>query len=239
MAGQAGFHDRGDGTSGDCSAGSSSTAEPHAAGVQRLWVLRGQRPELHQLAATAAQVCRTRCHDYCMACCQDAHTLLFLSKPPRQLLDANPTVCGGLDCRRDFYKLMQKHRIVLRFGCRFHETAQHRLTPADKCGDAYTLLYRCQFQLCLQRSAISSWQLSDTIASEACNTVCRERSFVLSYFCGDDTLSIFEPPQRNTGITGGRFLERARVSFNQATAAIKIVGCVHSVYHSVSAPCST
>jgi DUF1126 PH-like domain len=40
----------------------------------------------------------------------------------------------------------------------------------------------------------------------------RERKFVLSYFCGDDTLSIFEPPQRNTGITGGRFLERARVS---------------------------
>jgi DUF1126 PH-like domain len=35
---------------------------------------------------------------------------------------------------------------------------------------------------------------------------------VLSYFCGDDTLSIFEPPQRNTGMTGGRYLERARVS---------------------------
>ena len=36
-------------------------------------------------------------------------------------------------CRRDFYKLMQKHRVVLRFGCKFHETPQHRLTPADRC----------------------------------------------------------------------------------------------------------
>lgn len=36
----------------------------------------------------------------------------------------------------------------------------------------------------------------------------RDRKFVLSYFCGDDTLAIFEPPQRNSGITGGKFLER-------------------------------
>ena len=41
---------------------------------------------------------------------------------------------------------------------------------------------------------------------------CRERKFVLSYFLADDTLSIFEPPQRNTGITGGKYLERSKVS---------------------------
>ena len=40
---------------------------------------------------------------------------------------------------------------------------------------------------------------------------CRERKFVLSYFLADDTLSIFEPPQRNTGITGGKYLERSKV----------------------------
>lgn len=34
---------------------------------------------------------------------------------------------------------------------------------------------------------------------------------MLSYFCGDDTLSIFEPPQRNSGISGGKFLERMKV----------------------------
>ena len=35
--------------------------------------------------------------------------------------------------------------------------------------------------------------------------------FVLSFFLGDDTLSIFEPPRRNSGIIGGKFLERMRV----------------------------
>jgi hypothetical protein len=35
---------------------------------------------------------------------------------------------------------------------------------------------------------------------------------VISYRLGDDTISIHEPPQRNTGIIGGRFLERTRVS---------------------------
>lgn len=57
----------------------------------------------------------------------------------------------------------------------------------------------------------------------------RERSFVLSYFCGDDTLSIFEPPQRNTGMTGGRYLERARVSESYATLCTCC--CVHDLQH--------
>lgn len=35
-------------------------------------------------------------------------------------------------CRKDFYKLMQKHRIVLRFGCKLNETPAQRLTPADR-----------------------------------------------------------------------------------------------------------
>lgn len=38
------------------------------------------------------------------------------------------------------------------------------------------------------------------------------RKFIISYRLGDDTISIHEPQQRNTGIIGGRFLERTRVS---------------------------
>jgi len=37
------------------------------------------------------------------------------------------------------------------------------------------------------------------------------RSFVLSYFLMDDSILIFEPPVRNSGIGGGKFLERQRV----------------------------
>lgn len=33
----------------------------------------------------------------------------------------------------------------------------------------------------------------------------------MTYFLADDTLSIFEPPQRNTGLNGGKFLERRRL----------------------------
>lgn len=46
---------------------------------------------------------------------------------------------------------------------------------------------------------------------------------MLSYFCGDDTLSIFEPPQRNTGMTGGRYLDRARVSESYPPTPLQVV----------------
>lgn len=38
-----------------------------------------------------------------------------------------------------------------------------------------------------------------------------DRRFIISYFLSDDTLLVFEPPVRNSGIIGGKFLERSRV----------------------------
>jgi len=40
----------------------------------------------------------------------------------------------------------------------------------------------------------------------------KDRKFIFSYFLADDSISIFEPPTRNSGIIGGKFLERARVN---------------------------
>lgn len=37
-----------------------------------------------------------------------------------------------------------------------------------------------------------------------------ERRFVISYFLADNTLSIYEPPKRNSGIAEGKFLERRK-----------------------------
>ncbi|KAJ3413555.1 EF-hand domain-containing protein 1 [Chytridiales sp. JEL 0842] len=37
------------------------------------------------------------------------------------------------------------------------------------------------------------------------------RRFVISYRLADDTMTIYEPPQRNAGIIGGKFMERTRV----------------------------
>jgi len=38
-----------------------------------------------------------------------------------------------------------------------------------------------------------------------------ERRFIISYFLSDDTILVFEPPVRNSGIIGGKFLERSRI----------------------------
>jgi len=38
-----------------------------------------------------------------------------------------------------------------------------------------------------------------------------DRVFVIAYFLSDDTVLVYEPPQRNSGIIGGKFLERRRV----------------------------
>ena len=38
-----------------------------------------------------------------------------------------------------------------------------------------------------------------------------DRKFVITFFLSDDTVSIFEPPQHNSGIIGGKFLERCQM----------------------------
>ncbi|KAM6418565.1 EF-hand domain-containing family member C2 isoform 1-T1 [Pluvialis apricaria] len=39
----------------------------------------------------------------------------------------------------------------------------------------------------------------------------KDRKFIISYFLSDDTISVFEQIQQNTGILGGKFLERGRI----------------------------
>merc|ERR1711865_16864 len=39
----------------------------------------------------------------------------------------------------------------------------------------------------------------------------RERLFIISYYMADDTITVYEPPARNSGIMGGKWMERCRV----------------------------
>lgn len=39
-----------------------------------------------------------------------------------------------------------------------------------------------------------------------------DRRFIIFYHLSDDTITIFEPPQRNSGIIGGKFLERGQIA---------------------------
>ncbi|KAJ3395881.1 EF-hand domain-containing protein 1 [Lobulomyces angularis] len=57
----------------------------------------------------------------------------------------------------------------------------------------------------------------------------KDRRFVISYRLADDMMTIYEPPQRNAGVLGGKFMERTRV--------LKPVS--HSTLSSVSALGST
>jgi hypothetical protein len=46
---------------------------------------------------------------------------------------------------------------------------------------------------------------------ETSKQVDRDRKFVICVYLADDTISVFEPHQRNSGIIGGKFLEKARI----------------------------
>eukprot|EP00657_Telonema_sp_P-1_P012586 TRINITY_DN9238_c0_g1_i2.p1 TRINITY_DN9238_c0_g1~~TRINITY_DN9238_c0_g1_i2.p1 ORF type:complete len:359 (-),score=126.10 TRINITY_DN9238_c0_g1_i2:336-1412(-) len=39
----------------------------------------------------------------------------------------------------------------------------------------------------------------------------RDRLFIVSYYLADDTIIVYEPPARNSGIMGGKWMERCRV----------------------------
>jgi Ca2+-binding EF-hand superfamily protein len=42
-------------------------------------------------------------------------------------------------------------------------------------------------------------------------SVDKSRRFIVSFYLSDDTIAVFEPPQRNSGVLGGKYLERGRV----------------------------
>ncbi|XDV30268.1 hypothetical protein PO909_033222 [Leuciscus waleckii] len=43
------------------------------------------------------------------------------------------------------------------------------------------------------------------------SSIDKERVFIICIYLSDDTMVVFEPPQRNSGVIGGKFLERGRV----------------------------
>jgi hypothetical protein len=105
------------------------------------------------------------------------HVSAYLLCLCNRAVELDLALSGG--CRRDFYKLMQKHRIVLRFGCKFHETPQHRLKPADRfrvtcavyvlCSDVSTPAGRLSWQLD-HRSSARLWTICTGSGALCCHT---------------------------------------------------------------------
>jgi Ca2+-binding EF-hand superfamily protein len=46
---------------------------------------------------------------------------------------------------------------------------------------------------------------------DTCAPEDRERLFIVSYYLADDTIIVYEPPARNSGVMGGKWMERCRV----------------------------
>lgn len=138
--------------------------------------------------------------------------------------------------KRDLFRLMNKERIVLRFRCRLLEGEGFRLINIDRWGRGGSCW-------CVVRGGKQGLQARALLAQHAACKQClspffnplpfkanngrccpsrRERRFVLSFFAADETVSVFEPPVRNSGITGGKYLERAKVRH----ATLRCLGCI-------------
>ncbi|KAM4701524.1 EF-hand domain-containing family member C2 [Discoglossus pictus] len=61
------------------------------------------------------------------------------------------------------------------------------------------------------RNGLESNVLRFVAVLDTDNPIDKTRKFIISYILSDDTISIFEPPKRNSGILGGTFMERCRV----------------------------
>jgi len=61
------------------------------------------------------------------------------------------------------------------------------------------------------RSGLNSNVLRFVAFMKTENPVDAGRKFTVFFFLSDDTIAVFEPPQRNSGVIGGKFLERGRI----------------------------
>ena len=65
-----------------------------------------------------------------------------------------------------------------------------------------------RYEAVLEPAAAGAQQAQRLVAVD------RERRFVISFYMADQTLSVYEPVLPNSGLQGGKFLERARVYKN-------------------------
>ena len=61
------------------------------------------------------------------------------------------------------------------------------------------------------RNGLDSHVLRFVAVMDTDYSVDKARRFILSFYLSDDTIAVFEPPQRNSGVLGGKYLERGRV----------------------------
>ena len=71
--------------------------------------------------------------------------------------------------------------------------------------------YYVYFKFSVFRHGLESNVLRFMAKMDSDRPIDQKRCFIISYFLCDDTILVYEPPQRNSGIIGGKFLERNRI----------------------------
>ncbi|XP_059198699.1 EF-hand domain-containing family member C2 [Centropristis striata] len=61
------------------------------------------------------------------------------------------------------------------------------------------------------RCGLDSNVLNFSAKMVTADPVDRDRRFIISFYLSDDSISVFEHPQKNSGVLGGKFLKRGRV----------------------------
>ncbi|XP_038125122.1 EF-hand domain-containing family member C2 isoform X2 [Cyprinodon tularosa] len=62
-----------------------------------------------------------------------------------------------------------------------------------------------------ERCGLSRYLLNFLAKMVTTDPVDTERRFIITFYLSDDSISVFEKPQKNSGVLGGKFLERRRV----------------------------
>lgn len=116
--------------------------------------------------------------------------------------------------KRDFIKFMEKDRYVIIFFSKFlffrkWKDLRHTFIIFFNIFVFYVNSF--DFIILSDSHGLESNVLRFVAKMDTQRPIEVDRRFTISYFLSDDTVLVFEPPQRNSGIIGGKFLERGRV----------------------------
>ena len=75
----------------------------------------------------------------------------------------------------------------------------------------YLLIENSEYIIPFFRDGMASHVLRFVAVMDTNYSVDMSRRFIVSFYLSDDTIAVFEPPQRNSGVLGGKYLERGRV----------------------------